>query len=714
MNGKCVGNIAANEDKGFSGLCLEDSPIGVRYADFVTAFPTGIHAASTWNRGLIRLRGLLMGREHVGKGVNVALGPMMNMGRIAQGGRNWEGFGGDPFLAGEAAYETILGLQQAGVQACAKHYIGNEQEHKRTTTSSFIDDRTQHEIYTHPFMRSVMAGVASFMCSYNLINQTFACENDKTQNDILKREFGFRGYIMSDWSATKSTFGSVKGGLDMTMPGDIDFGDGLSYFGGNLTTYVTNGTIPESRVDDMATRILASWFLLRQDSPSYPAVNFNAFHIDDDATNERVNVQEDHYKLVREMGTKGIVLLKNENSTLPLTNTERTILIAGLDAAPQSEGPNQYTDRGGNDGILAMGWGSGTTDFPYLISPYEAIQARARKNQSTMVDLTFQNFDLNHARTAAARKDVALVFINADSGEGYITIDGNEGDRKNLTSWHGGDALVQAVASVNPNTVVIIHSVGPLILESWIENPNVKAVVWAGLSGQEAGNSLVDVLYGDYNPTGRLPFTIAKRPEDYSAQLMTAGSPTSTTILSVPYNEGLLIDYRWFDAKNIAPRFEFGFGLSYTTFEYSDLSITSIPSESDDDSDAISRWESGEATLIAEGSSTALWLHRPIFKVSFTLTNSGPVSGGEIPQLYLAHPSEAGEPPLLLKGFTNVDDLEKGESRVVTLYLSRYDVSIWDTEAQGWKRPPGELSEVGVIVGASSRDGRLNGNLPSL
>ncbi|THU81666.1 glycoside hydrolase family 3 protein [Dendrothele bispora CBS 962.96] len=718
QNGRCVGNIPANEEKGFPGLCLEDSPLGVRFGDFVTAFPTGIHAASTWNRELIRLRGLLMGREHRGKGVNVALGPMMNMGRLAQGGRNWEGFGADPFLAGEAAYETILGLQHAGVQGCAKHYIGNEQEHKRTSTSSFIEDRTIHEIYAHPFMRSVMAGVASVMCSYNLINQTYACENDKTQNDILKREFGFRGYIMSDWQATMSTYGSVFSGLDMTMPGDITFNSGDSYFGGNLTTYVQNNTIPSNRVDDMAERIIAAWFLLHQDSPDYPSVNFNAFHIDDDATNERVDVQADHFRLVREMGRRGMVLLKNENSALPLTGSERSILIAGIDAAPQPGGPNQFGDQGGNEGILAMGWGSGTANFPYLISPYEAIQARARQNRSTLVDWDFMNFDLNTAMQRAARKDVAFVFVNSDSGEDYIPVDGNEGDRKNLTSWHGGDALIRAVASVNPNTVVVVHSVGPLILEDWVEHPNVTAILWAGVSGQEAGNSLVDVLYGDYNPTGRLPYTIAKNMDDYNTQLLTAGDTNDMShILSIPYNEGLLIDYRWFDAKNITPRYEFGFGLSYTKFKYSGLSITALPSPlggSSDETQAISRWESGKSTLITEGSSTATWLHRPAFKVSFTLTNTGHVKGGEIPQLYLAHPSSEGEPPLVLKGFTNVDDLEVGEGREVVIYLSRHDVSVWDTEDQGWRRPKGDLANVGVVVGASSRDGRLRGHLPSL
>ncbi|KAG6908118.1 hypothetical protein DXG01_006087 [Tephrocybe rancida] len=194
--GRCVGNIPTVEPasgRGWPGLCLEDSPLGVRLADFVTAFPTGINTAATFNRSLIRLRGLYMGLEHVGKGVNVALGPMMNLARVAEGGRNFEGFGEDPFLAGEAAYETILGMQQGGVQACAKHFIDNEQEHDRMTSSSNVDDRTQHEIYAQPFIRSVMAGAASIMCSYNQINGTYACENNKTLNDVLKRELGFQG-----------------------------------------------------------------------------------------------------------------------------------------------------------------------------------------------------------------------------------------------------------------------------------------------------------------------------------------------------------------------------------------------------------------------------------------------------------------------------------------------------------------------------------------
>ncbi len=220
----------------------------------------------------------------------------------------------------------------------------SEQEHERTQSSSNVDDRTQHEVYAAPFLRSVMAGVASVMCSYNLVNGTYACENNSTLNGILKSEFGFQGFIMSDWSAQHSTISAITG-LDMTMPGDITFNSGTSYFGANLTAYVQNGTIPEARVDDMATRILAGWYLLGQDSPSYPHTNFNAFLPLDEATNEH--------------GTASTVLLKNVDGALPLKKPRKLVLI-GSDAGPAHvAGPNGFADQGGVDGILAMGWGSG-------------------------------------------------------------------------------------------------------------------------------------------------------------------------------------------------------------------------------------------------------------------------------------------------------------------------------------------------------------------
>ncbi|KAG5731650.1 putative beta-glucosidase L [Termitomyces sp. T112] len=698
--GRCVGNIPPVEPvtgRGWPGLCLEDSPLGVRLADFVTAFPTGINTAATFNRSLIRLRGLYMGLEHVGKGVNVALGPMMNLARVAEGGRNFEGFGEDPFLAGEAAYETILGMQQGGVQACAKHFIDNEQEHNRMTSSSNVDDRTQHEIYAQPFLRSVMAGAASVMCSYNQINGTYACENNKTLNDILKSEFGFQGFVVSDWGATHSTLSAVDG-LDMTMPGNIGVGPG-SFFGTNLTAAVQNRMISEDRLKDMATRVLAGWYFLHQDSSSFPVVNFNANNPGDLATNEHIDVQDDHFKIVREIGAASTVLLKNENDALPLKRP-RSIFLAGSDAGPAREaGPNAFRDQTGNDGILAMGGGSGTANFTYLISPYEALQARARKDRTT-VSWIFDDFNVARAGNMAIGTSAAIVFVNSDSREGS--------DRANLTAWHEGDNLILAVAAQNNNTIVVVHSVGQLIVEPWIDHPNVTAVLWASAPGEEAGNSITDVLYGDWNPSGRLPYTIAKRIEDYSAQVTLGGTPG--TILQIPYTEGLLIGYRGFDAHNITPRFEFGFGLSYTKFEYSNLHITKISSSSLSPTERAQEqnWDRGDSSSTGIGSSTALWLHLPAFRVTFDVKNTGSVAGGEIPQLYLQMPSSSGEPPSILKGFSDVH-LQVGETKNVVINLSRHTLSIWDVLNQGWRRPQGTI---GISIGASSRDFRLHGTIP--
>ncbi|OJT07008.1 hypothetical protein TRAPUB_2138 [Trametes pubescens] len=703
-NGLCVGNIPPIAD--FPGLCLQDAPLGVRGTDFVTVFPTGLSAAATWQRALIRARGLAIGQEFKGKGVEVALGPMMNLGRIAQGGRNWEGFGADPFLSGEAAYETILGMQAAGVQACAKHYINDEQEHFRMQESSNVDDRTEHEIYFHPFLRSVQAGVTSVMCSYNLINGTYACENDYVLNELLKNQAGFQGYVMTDWGAHHSTMSAVAG-MDMSMPGDIVLGDPSSgsWWGANLTAFVQNGSIAESRIDDMAERIVASWYLLDQDQ-NYPEVSFNAFFPNDPATNGHIDVQSDHYKIVREIGAAGSVLLKNTNSALPLKKP-RSVALIGNDAGPSSRGPNGYTYAGGDDGILGVGWGSGSGLFPYLISPLEAIQARVRKDSSgSQVSWFLNNWDLAGAQATALDQDVALVFVNADSGEGFLTVDGNEGDRKNLTLWQNADNLIAAIAEVNRNTIVIAHSVGPAIVEPWIDNPNVTAVVWAGVPGQEAGNSITDVLYGDVNPSGRLPYTMAKRPEDYGAQLITGGEVDD--ILRIDYTEGLNIDYRHFDANNIDPRFEFGFGLSYTTFSYAGLHISPITHADSTSASLEAAWAAGKASPADEGAVAALWLHRPAFEVTFTVKNTGAVAGTEIAQLYLHFPSSAGEPPSVLRGFEDIQVPAHGSAQG-KITLSRYDLSVWDVDAKGWRKPSGEFT---FSIGASSRDFRLKGTVP--
>ncbi|RDB28467.1 putative beta-glucosidase L [Hypsizygus marmoreus] len=684
QNGNCVGNIPAVSSISFPGLCLQDGPLGVRFVDNISVYTAGINVATTFNRTLMRQNGAAMGAEFRGKGIHVALGPMMNTHRAPAGGRNWEGFGGDPYLSGEAAFEVITEIQSQGVQATAKHYINNEQEHFREQSSSNVDDRNMKFMPLHSYAAfKRMLLLKNVVQCIDQINGSFACENDKVLNGILKGEFGFPGYVMSDWQATHSTT-SVNNGLDMTMPGDISFGSGTTYFGQALVKAVQSGTVLQSRVDDMALRILAAWYLLKQDS-GFPAVNFNAWNLNA-PINTHVNVQGSHKDLIRQIGAASTVLLKNVNNILPLS-TPKSIGIIGNGAGPSSRGPNGYSDRGGNDGILAMGWGSGTADFPYLITPIDAITAKA-KAAGTTVSSSLSDTDLNAAANVASGKDVAIVFITADSGEGYITVEGHAGDRNNLQAWHGGDALVAKVASVNSRTIVVVNSVGPITIESWINHANVTAVVWSGLPGQEAGNSVTDILYGVYNPSGRLPYTIGKSVSDYSAQVI---YNSNGGILQVPYNDGIFVDYRHFDKNNITPRFEFGFGLSYTTFQYSTLTV------------------SGSTVGGSAPTSSALdlWLHTKVITVTFTIKNSGTVAGHEIPQLYTTPPSSAQSAPRNLKGFDSIY-LTPGQSKTVTIQLSRYDLSIWNVVTQRWQVPTGST---GISIGASSRDIRLTGSI---
>jgi hypothetical protein len=388
---------------------------------------------------------------------------------------------------------------------------------------------------------------------------------------------------MSDWNAQHSTVASALAGLDMTMPGDLGFsGSGISYWGGNLTAAVINGTIPQWRLDDMVVRIMAAWYKVGRDKTAVP-VNFSSWtknttgylhpfaKEDFTVVNEHINVQDDHAKLIREIGGRSNVLLKNTKKALPL-NKPASIAVIGEDAHLNPGGPNACPDRGctsGPLGTLAMGWGSGTADFPYLIAPVDALRDQATHDKTKFTNIS-NNYDLEAAMAAAKGASAAIVFGNADSGEAYITVDGNAGDRKNLTLWAGADALIAAVSSVNPNTIVVLHTVGPVIVEAMKNNPNVTAIIWAGLPGQESGNAITDVLYGKVNPSGKSVFTWGKDRADWGVDVFytsDAANPQSD------FTEGVFIDYRWFDKHGIEPSYEFGYGLSYTTFEYSNLKV---------------------------------------------------------------------------------------------------------------------------------------------
>ena len=461
-------------------------------------------------------------------------------------------------------------------------------------------------------------------------------------NDILKGELGFPGYIMSDWNAQHTT-GAANAGLDMSMPG-TDFSGGNILWGPALLNAVSNGSVPQSRLDDMVTRILASWYLLGQDG-SYPSVTFSSWNGGGGAP----NVTGTHNTIARAIARDGIVLLKNSNNALPLTKPASLALI-GQDAIVNPAGPNACGDRACNTGTLAMGWGSGTAEFPYLVAPADAIKAQAQTDGTKIVTSTTDS--TTAGASAAAQADTAIVFITADSGEGYLTVEGNAGDRNNLDPWHSGNALVQAVAAANKNTIVVIHSVGPVILETILSQPNVRAIVWAGIPGQESGNGLADILYGRTAPSGKLPYTIAKQAADYGTAVTSAASD--------PYTEGLYIDYRHFDAANITPRYEFGFGLSYTTFAYSSLTT------------AYTDKSTGSQTPAPGG---AAGLFDTVATVTAKISNNGTTTGAEVAQLYISLPSSApASPPRQLRGFQKVS-LAPGASATVSFGLRRKELS---------------------------------------
>lgn len=421
------------------------------------------------------------------------------------------------------------------------------------------------------------------MCSYQQINNSYGCQNSYTLNYLLKEELGFQGFVLSDWGAQHAGVSSALAGLDMAMPGDVNYLTGTAYFGANLTVAVLNGTMPEWRLDDMCMRIMTPYYLVGRDRNEIP-VNVNDYVTSEygpllayakDSPIGRINEfryhRADHKNLIREIGRASAVLLKN-NGVLPLKGERERLGLFGEDATSSPYGDNSCMYRACNNGTLAAGWGSGSFSFPYLITPEAAIKDYVAKNTIGSVTTISNNYADREMALIARQVDIALVFVNANSGEAVATFDDNYGDRNNLTLWGDGDNLIKKVTSQCNNTVVVMHTVGPVLISEWNENPNVTAILWAGLPGQESGNSLVDVLYGAYNPSGKLPFTLARTREDYGGTIeyeLNNGINAPQSDLS-----GLDLDYRRLDRLNITPVYEFGFGLSYTTFEYSDLSIS--------------------------------------------------------------------------------------------------------------------------------------------
>ncbi|POV95988.1 hypothetical protein PSTT_15908 [Puccinia striiformis] len=682
IQGRCVGETGTVPRLGFNQpICLQDGPVGIRFTDFNSVFPAGINAAATFDKNLMFKRAQAMGNEFKNKGAHVVLAPMTNLMRAPEAGRSWEGPGADPYMAGVATVQAVLGIQSTRASACVKHYIANEQEHFRggsggKASSSNIDDRTLRELYDWPFAEAIRVGVDYIMCSYNRINQTHACENSKLINGIVKGEYKFQ-----DWAAAVSGVRTALAGTDMNMPGFTGYGKpsepnpstaNSSYWGLKMIEAVNNGTVPIERLDDMVTRVMSTYYKQGQDREDYPKLNFISIGQgtpeEQRRLNQHVNVQADHHKLIREIGAASTVLLKNLNNTLPLKSPKevRTLVVIGSDAGDNPKGINSCNDRGCNNGTLAAAYGHS--------------KLRDGVNPTISYQAIFDDYAYDQIGNASVPADLAIVHVSSNSGEGYITVEGNAGDRNNISLWHNGDDLILKTAQACNNVVVVIHSVGPVDMEAWIDNANVTAVLMAGLPGQESGNSEVDILWGK---SARLPYTIAKKRSDYPAEVV---FNSSMTVPQINYSEKLRIDYRHFDAYDIEPRFEYGFGLSYTTFKYDSLEITKLntsPSQSS---------PPPQQTLSHKTSTSESDLYKDLLNLEFQITNTGPIAGNEVAQLYVAFPSQASEPPKVLRGFERVF-VPTGDTKTK-------DLSYWDVVTQSWKLPDGKFQ---FMVGSSSR-----------
>ncbi|KFA55567.1 hypothetical protein S40293_09925, partial [Stachybotrys chartarum IBT 40293] len=709
----CVGSIGPIQQFGFDGICFSDGPAGYSRADGVSVFASGITAAASWDRRLMYERAVALGQEFRDKGSHVHLGPSTGpMGRHAHSGRNWEGFGPDPYLAGIAMNASVSGIQSVGVQACSKHFIANEQETQRTNTvnedgividaiSSDVDDRTLHELYMWPFADAIKAGTASIMCSYNRVNGNYTCANSELLS-MLTDELFFLGYVVSDWYATHGTTDYANAGLDLEMPGPVASPTfGSAYFGDLLLEAVKNGTVSENRLDEMAERVLTPYFLLGQDrdfpsvdpasgatfvvyqyghgsplAPLYPQVSAR-------------NVRGEHPQLIRELGAAATVLLKNVDHTLPLKE-HKEVGIFGNSAPYPIIGSVFFGEHdrpeGFEIGTLDVGGGSGTVRHTKLVTPLDAITKKVEA-YGGRVQVLLDNKELvdGRLRSIYPTPDVCLLFLKAYASEGH--------DRPRLELDWDADRAVESTAAVCPNTVVIVHGPG-IVLMPWANNENVTAILSAHYPGEETGNSIVDVLWGGVEPSGRLPYTIPRMEVDYGPPIVNITGPVAEPdSWHADFEEGQMIDYRHFDAEGIEPHFDFGFGLSYTQFDmvdevklefHSNLAAFADPSGP-----------------IAPGGLLELWNEVAIATVK--VTNVGSIAGATVAQLYVFFPQDTtpnGTPIKVLRGFEKLR-LESGESKDVTFPLLRRDLSFWHEAAKRWEIPQGEFK---FATGFSSKD----------
>ncbi|KAA6460885.1 glycosyl hydrolase [Acidobacteria bacterium AB60] len=651
-----VGYVVGVPRLGIPGIDMSDAAYGVRSSGvngrYSTALPANVAAAASWDTDAAYEYGKLIGIELRAQGYNMTLGGGVDITREPRNGRTFEYLGEDPILAGELVAKLIEGTQSQHVIGDIKHYAFNDQESGRNIVNVTIDKRAARESDLLAFEIGVLKGKpAAVMCSYNRVAGDFACENDWLLNEVLKKDWKFPGFVLSDWGGTHSTEKASKAGLDNEEPG-------RSWFGDKYKAAVEAGKIPQSELDDHVHRILRAMFATGV--IDYPRQRFVVDPIAGLDT-------------ARKIEEGGIVLLKNKANALPLKAAGlKSIAVIGAhsDVGMISGGGSAQVDPIGGNALKPFGQGPThwLEEIWFPSSPLKAIQARAPQ-AAVKYD---PGVDPAAAAAAAKGADVAIVFGYRWESEGMdlpnLSLEKYKADGKEVDQ----DAVIAAVAAANPHTIVVLESGSPVTMP-WVDAP--AAILEAWYSGSDGANAVGNILFGTVNPSGKLPNTFPKsesdlpRPTIAPPPPMHWSAPSQDAAPKVPdygvdYNEGVKVGYKWYDAEKKSVLFPFGFGLSYTTFGYSGLQVT--PGDT--------------------------------VKVSFTLSNTGARSGAEIAEIYAALPESAQEPPKRLVGFTKVKLDPKGK-QTVSVDIDRKYLSIWDESKNDWSLLPGEYT---FLVGGSS------------
>ncbi|KAH8655448.1 glycoside hydrolase family 3 protein [Xylariales sp. PMI_506] len=682
-----------SSDITWKGLIPGDGIDGVNNVLGVSGYTNPSALAMSWNKTLFYEQYKAMAKEFYDLGVNLVNGPVLGpLGRNPYNGRYPETISPEPYLTGIVEAIAVTGYTASGVVTSGRHFLLYEQETNRTGAgySSNADDKTVNELYLWPFADAVRAGMMACMCAMNAANGTDSCGNSKLLNGYLKTSIGFPGLVQPDTFSQYSAWKSADSGLD--------FGSSIFW---NITTLgdaIKEGFFTEARLTDMATRIVLGYYYAGLDDGLQPKLREG-----------EVDVRGNHSIIIGQAAREAIVLLKNDKTEnglgLPLKNPPR-IALFGAHAGPAMSGPNEPFSVIGAPfdmypGHLAATTGSGEDSFPILTDPYSAISQRVRGyggSLSWVMNNTYiwpygtglptgnisyvpgSRYGLGgfaSFRGKARKSDACLCFVNSWSGEG--------GDRKSL-AFPVQTEMIRVVADNCNNTIVVANVAGPEVLDGWITHTNVTAVLYSGYLGQDSGNAIADVLFGDVNPSGKLPYTIAKREIDYPVKVCETKECFFT--------EGVYIDYRYFDARGMDVRYPFGYGLSYTTFSHTGINVT-VTNQT-----AVSTtYPTGNLTLGGKKD-----LFDDVIKVTSTVTNTGSLAGAEVSQLYISFPEAAKQPPRLLRGFAKTN-LEPKQSAIVEFNVRRRDISHWDIVAQEWAIVQGQYT---FSVGSSSRDLAVN------